>query len=103
NVPPPPNMHPLSLHDALPILNKARIPEIAQYLIDNPRDYVFSAISASISGAPVNFIPAGDKGMETKIGAIVIPMDAQFIINDGRSEEHTSELQSRENLVCRLL
>src|SRR5690606_39464282 len=23
--------------------------------------------------------------------------------NDGRSEEHTSELQSRENLVCRLL
>src|SRR5690606_40201692 len=24
-------------------------------------------------------------------------------INEGRSEEHTSELQSRENLVCRLL
>src|SRR5690606_41378453 len=24
-------------------------------------------------------------------------------INAGRSEEHTSELQSRENLVCRLL
>src|SRR5690606_40986299 len=24
-------------------------------------------------------------------------------INDPRSEEHTSELQSRENLVCRLL
>src|SRR5690606_40094298 len=25
------------------------------------------------------------------------------LFNDGRSEEHTSELQSRENLVCRLL
>src|SRR5436309_13198992 len=25
------------------------------------------------------------------------------IANTGRSEEHTSELQSRENLVCRLL
>src|SRR5207302_10785906 len=25
------------------------------------------------------------------------------VIADGRSEEHTSELQSRENLVCRLL
>src|SRR5690606_39908600 len=25
------------------------------------------------------------------------------IANDARSEEHTSELQSRENLVCRLL
>ena len=65
-------------------LNKARIPEIAQYLVNNPKDYVFSAISASISGAPVSFIPAGDNGMETKIGAVVIPMDAQFIINDGQ-------------------
>src|SRR5690606_41499385 len=26
-----------------------------------------------------------------------------FRPSDGRSEEHTSELQSRENLVCRLL
>src|SRR5690606_41640942 len=25
------------------------------------------------------------------------------LLADGRSEEHTSELQSRENLVCRLL
>ncbi|ACL16698.1 DNA sulfur modification protein DndB [Methanosphaerula palustris] len=65
-------------------LNKARIPDIAQYLVDNPKDYVFSAISASISGAPVQFIPAGENGMETKIGAIIIPMDAQFIINDGQ-------------------
>ena len=65
-------------------LNRARIPEISQYLVNNPKDYVFSAISASISGAPVKFIAAGDNGMETKIGAIVIPMDAQFIINDGQ-------------------
>src|SRR5690606_39817356 len=28
---------------------------------------------------------------------------AEEIVNDSRSEEHTSELQSRENLVCRLL
>src|SRR5690606_41377108 len=28
---------------------------------------------------------------------------AQVIRKGGRSEEHTSELQSRENLVCRLL
>ena len=27
----------------------------------------------------------------------------QHILNEGRSEEHTSELQSRRNLVCRLL
>src|SRR5690606_40712220 len=36
----------------------------------------------------------------------VIPMCKRFIIIPSqcqRSEEHTSELQSRENLVCRLL
>src|SRR5690606_40244530 len=29
--------------------------------------------------------------------------DTEDILTTGRSEEHTSELQSRENLVCRLL
>src|SRR5436309_12627408 len=28
---------------------------------------------------------------------------ARVVVEDRRSEEHTSELQSRENLVCRLL
>src|SRR5690606_17993157 len=33
------------------------------------------------------------------------PLEVQHSVPrlDGRSEEHTSELQSRENLVCRLL
>src|SRR5690606_39594891 len=30
-------------------------------------------------------------------------VDDELIAINGRSEEHTSELQSRENLVCRLL
>src|SRR5690606_39496402 len=30
-------------------------------------------------------------------------VDHAFLPGSGRSEEHTSELQSRENLVCRLL
>src|SRR5699024_928201 len=32
-----------------------------------------------------------------------IPEDLQEILQEGRSEEHTSELQSRFDLVCRLL
>src|SRR5690606_40205009 len=32
-----------------------------------------------------------------------MPIDISGAILDTRSEEHTSELQSRENLVCRLL
>src|SRR5690606_42070514 len=35
-----------------------------------------------------------------RIGLIVDQLDPK---PEGRSEEHTSELQSRENLVCRLL
>src|SRR5690606_42149886 len=31
------------------------------------------------------------------------PAGATFVLVNGRSEEHTSEIQSRENLVCRLL
>src|SRR5207302_8136026 len=33
----------------------------------------------------------------------VIAMENARLITETRSEEHTSELQSRENLVCRLL
>src|SRR5690606_41957048 len=36
------------------------------------------------------------------IGADIARIGANFL-DAGRSEEHTSELQSRENLVCRLL
>src|SRR5690606_40125649 len=36
-------------------------------------------------------------------GSADLGVSVQFHGNDLRSEEHTSELQSRENLVCRLL
>src|SRR5690606_41757999 len=36
-------------------------------------------------------------------GALPPLMEVRRILNEPRSEEHTSELQSRENLVCRLL
>src|SRR5690606_556790 len=53
-------------------------------------------------GSEVKHIEAGDRvlGMSVKnFGAY-----AEYIcLSEDRSEEHTSELQSRENLVCRLL
>src|SRR5690606_12489483 len=36
-------------------------------------------------------------------GARVLGSDTSVVVDGERSEEHTSELQSRENLVCRLL
>src|SRR3712207_9003538 len=75
----------LSLHDALPICRQARV----------ERDL----------GQPVARLPA-DRGE--------LPADVRAVAGErergdvgrrrrARSEEHTSELQSRQYLVCRLL
>lgn len=64
-------------------LNHARIPPIANYIIDYSKDYVFSSITASIDGK-VLFEPIGENGLENKIGTLVVPMSARFIINDGQ-------------------
>jgi DNA sulfur modification protein DndB len=62
------------------ILNKGRIPEIAGYILDNPDDYVFSALTVSID-SQVDFEPLG---AQDKLGILKVPMDAKFIINDGQ-------------------
>lgn len=61
-------------------LNKARVPEIADYILENPDDYVFSALTVSID-SEVRFeaLPGQDK-----LGLLRVPMDAHFIINDGQ-------------------
>jgi DNA sulfur modification protein DndB len=62
-------------------LNRARVPEIARYLVDNPKEYVFSAITACVDGT-VKFEPFGiDSG---HLGKLHVPMTAKFIINDGQ-------------------
>lgn len=61
-------------------LNRARIPEIADYILDNPDDYVFSAITVSID-SQVSFEPLPG---QDKLGLLRVPMEARFIINDGQ-------------------
>ncbi len=63
-------------------LNRARIPDMARYLVQNPSDYVFSAITASIDG-DVTFEPAaGDENF--RLGVLNVDMGARFLINDGQ-------------------
>ena len=62
------------------ILNKARIPEISNYILDNPDDYVFSALTVSID-SEVSFEPLPG---QNKLGILKVPMEARFIINDGQ-------------------
>lgn len=64
-------------------LNRARVPEIANYLINNPDNYTLSAISASIN-AVVDFEPVSKDGLATNMGTLTIPMGSQILINDGQ-------------------
>src|SRR3712207_6866986 len=45
----------------------------------------------------------GDVGVEHHVGAVIDESPAGAVEHHIRSEEHTSELQSRQYLVCRLL
>src|SRR5690606_39820957 len=92
----PPGYSPLSLHDALPI---------------SPDTMIFAEVSSGRSclaiSAPTKLDRPASPPAETASIAPEPPEVAAFSKavprTVRRSEEHTSELQSRENLVCRLL
>lgn len=79
------------------VLNKARIPEISGYILNNPQSYIFSALTASVD-ADVIFIPATDGHFN--IGSVKIPMAARFVINDGQHRRAAIEtaLKARPEL-----
>lgn len=64
-------------------LNWARVPDIANYMLDNPKDYIFSAITASID-SEVEFEPLGGKAGDSGLGILKVSTEARFIINDGQ-------------------
>ena len=66
------------------ILNRARIPEIRDYILENPDDYVFSSITVSVDGG-MEFIPLNEN--EPFLGHITISMSAKFLINDGQHRQ----------------
>lgn len=74
-------------------LNKGRIPEMTKYLLDSPKDYVFSALTASV-GTDVEFIETGDA---PNMGTLKISMDAQMLINDGQHRRAAIEEAIKEN------
>src|SRR5690606_40268316 len=99
NDPAPPELYTLSLHDALPIFTAAAptlFPEL-DLVVDqavNCRNFYVHG-SASAIDYSTNF---------DQVQFFTDTLEFVFGISDLlRSEEHTSELQSRENLVCRLL
>src|SRR5690606_39552899 len=77
----------LSLHDALPI---SLLFQSGSYVHND-----FNIVVAAPEALRISRVMERDGMAEAQVRA---RMDKQM-----RSEEHTSELQSRENLVCRLL
>lgn len=65
-------------------LNRARVPDISRYIIENKASYTFSAITVSIDGT-IRFDPVGPDGPANfRMGALTVSMDAKFIVNDGQ-------------------
>ncbi len=77
------------------LLNKGRLPELSRYILNNAETYTFSAITASIDGTVI-FAPYGDSGEGSRLGLLRIPMDAQFVINDGQHRRAAIEMALRE-------
>ena len=80
------------------VLNKSRIPQLVRYIVDNSKDYVFSALTVSVD-SEVEFKPVG--GAENNsIGQLIIPMTANIIVNDGQHRRAAIEgaLQKRPEI-----
>src|SRR5207249_11652946 len=96
----PSHFYTLSLHDALPISIvgfSMGAEQAFQWAVSYPN---FADRIVATSGTAKCY-PHGVVRLEGQIAAITT--DAAFQNGDYRSEEHTSELQSRFDLVCRLL
>src|SRR3712207_8397564 len=67
--------------------------------------YERAIIDFGSGGAHASQVPAWSLSSPTGEGyaRITFPDVETTSVSDGRSEEHTSELQSRQYLVCRLL
>src|SRR5690606_40505634 len=93
-VPAPPDIFPLSLHDALPI-SPAVVEGLDRLRFVAPRRIRSRAPSLRCLGHGGTIAASENKARTLGATGGSSAM--------ARSEEHTSELQSRENLVCRLL
>jgi DNA sulfur modification protein DndB len=63
------------------VLNKARVPDITKYILENEDGYLFSSITASYS-CPVKFTPSPES---SEFGTLEMELEnVEFIINDGQ-------------------
>ncbi len=80
-------------------LSATRIPAIKNYILNNPDNYIFSSLTASVDGV-MKFTPAASLGQDGKLGRLYINMDSRLLINDGQHRRKAIEeaLQERPDL-----
>src|SRR5438874_5676112 len=93
----PPPSYPLSLHDALPICNAFDAGVATAFTLQVVEPHLNGP------GGDVPIIVHDTKRGRTEVICGQGPAPAKATIAHYRSEEHTSELQSRRDVVCRLL
>src|SRR5699024_12443692 len=94
-LPRPPAAHTPSLHDALPISAIADIAAVCVVMYDAGR----ISVAVKLCAVFVGHVCASDLGVNCRFSQ----SSSNSALSFSRSEEHTSELQSRFDLVCRLL
>ena len=71
-------------------LRETRIPKITNYIINNPKDYLFSSLTASVDGK-MRFSPSPALGEDGKLGRLYISMNSKLLINDGQHRRKAIE------------
>src|SRR5690606_19597675 len=89
-----PTLGPYLLPHAMPLM-RARFPRLELLLVEEKSDVLLERLHEGKLDAALLAMPLHDDQLHVEF-----LFDEPFLL---RSEEHTSELQSRENLVCRLL
>src|SRR5437773_1394344 len=96
-------IYPLSLHDALPIFVRAvgSVSRLKHVVLDFRHSPIDDALDLGRTWAPWRTVSGGTRQLRFALGE---DLQIQSVVNwRMRSEEHTSELQSHHDLVCRLL
>jgi DNA sulfur modification protein DndB len=75
------------------VIQKSRIPEITQYILDNEDGFLFSSLTASFNCEPV-FTPVSG---HSELGTLQMPFEADLVINDGQHRRAAIEEALKEN------
>src|SRR5690606_41827189 len=98
-----PGIRPRSLHDALPISGSIRSVRILAVIVAAGARGSLNATRGTPAGNLNDQLERRGWRFSSTIAAPGTISAGRMPTAEPRSEEHTSELQSRENLVCRLL